>query len=69
MTEKISKDQVNLYSPKWRQLLYQIEVEDDEGDATTWDGTVNVLRRATQRTVEKNSQLLMSRIEKLQHDI
>ena len=55
MNEKISKDQENLYSPKWRQLLYQIEVEDDEGDATTWDGTVNVLRRATQRTVEKNS--------------
>ena len=50
-------------------MLYQIQLDDEEGDAGTWDGTVNVLKRNTQKTVEKSSKILLSRIEKLQENI
>ena len=46
-----------------------MQVDDEEGENHSWDGTVNMLRRYTTKIVEKSTKELKSRIEKLQEDI
>ena len=65
---KISEEQKEIYKPKWRKVLYCVEVDDEEGEFGSWDGQINAIKRYTGKSIEKSTKALMTRIDKLQEE-